>query len=1471
MSEGGDQIPISRLETQVEADASSANAELSGHSDQLRRTSQEAQRLGRASVEMGEQINRSVDDVRKLREELKAEQRTLEDLQKFQAGAARGGGIPQVDDAVRQSQERIAALKATIGDTGNEAVRAGAKMRETFLGTVSSVQDLERHLVALKETQRQGILTGTVTPDIAQEIRRTEAFLRSLNDTTRASARDMSQNFLATASSVDVIRQRLQALQEMQRRGAAAGVRTVGLPEEIARTTRVLKQVDDALDGHTRKLGGTAATYNIARSAVNTLNTEIVRMAGLSIPGLGQMEGVAAGLAERMTGLGAAGSLATFGVLAVGTAAVTSGIAMTIMGAQVQEATAKIATSSNISVEAAAAQENAFRTLRAGGVEASEAYANIAGMLRTYNGQALTTAQATDFMSAAQDGATATGQRLLHVTEGFARAMVATHTPLSQSRELMNVLYITSLNTGVSISQLGLAAARMVERTGAAAPSVRDLGIALTLAAQAGAQGQEGLEPVDNLIRTIANSSGPAKQNLDALGVSIAKNASGGIDLAETLINLKPAYEGLANDSQRYALAQQLAGQGAPVLQAMLKLTEADIRNIIKSYDDSNRVSKDAETHASTLGGMMGRLATQARDAAGATGNELAGSFVQAGDNADQFGSIINKLTSGLRDYNKEKERSSRLRAEPGSPIATIEQPKTSQAQSDVERVEAATQAARRERRDAQEMAAQAAAAQAAAAQAAAAQPPGLDIESLRRQQETLTSLTSEAQRLHLAMVATTADTNIPDETKKGVNDYLAALTQVEAAIQRAYDPAKPQETANRLAQLKTLTDQYDEAVQSLTRTNSDADRARAQGIQVQIDLLNQRFQREDIGRQQDQRNEAFRKQQAAEIARQNREAREADPLAGLAQALQKDREDLIGTAGQVMGDLNKAIELKGQQGARAAGEAFGNEARKWGEELEKAGVENWEASFNRLVELGRAAIATGSPGFVSDIRDMLREGEAAVQQANIGRAMADAMAKANAQMLEQQARVTDQLLRAQVTAADARAQALQTEVDREYDVWAGRQIERLETADRNGRELLRIREQWGREDTDREVQRLRVQADAQENANRAARDRAQDQARALRDLSDQQTRALADTTRQRGREDVDAAYEHQKRITEIQRQAALSGTTQDPTAVAKQIAEENYSYQQSIKDRTRKRGQDDAEAAIKQAQQVADAQRRQAEQVADANRKATEQASDLRRRQREETDDLGKTRTRQIQAREQQQQDAEWLKDQRLIHEQAFFRDADTIAQQRLQNELSRINARYQHEEERNATASERIQLKRAHDEEIAAIRAEERFRRITPEQSLEQQNEVELRFTRQSIELDTRLRAREQQIDQQLAQSIAGRQRYDPRFAPQNIPFEQTRQYKPPTPSFGRSAFAGAGTESLFAPLENQAKSWVLQFMGQAPSQEPLPVILPDQQIQEIIDGVGNLPPIEMDGEVVESQTSRIRRTQNRARTLG
>src|SRR5581483_10310813 len=551
------------------------------------------------------------------------------------------------------------------------------------------------------------------------------------------------------------------------------------------------------------------------------------------------------------------------------------------------------------------------------------------------------------------------------------------------------------------------------------------------------------------------------------------------------------------------------------------------------------------------------------------------------------------------------------------------------------------------------------------------------DYTAAQQRAQQLAEMGAEGRRLNEAaqklmeLEQTPGPLGANDEKVREQKDaLLSAAKEIEQAWQSTLARTDPAEYARRVGLI-------DQAVDTL---NQGVDGATTESI-ANLDSLMAELGRADTQAKVDKANGEDAKRAAAdakraadEAARQQRASFEADPLLGIRQSMQKDRDDLIGTAGSVMADLQNAVALKGQQGARAAGEAFGQEARKWGEELQKAGVPGWEDAFNHLMALAETAVVTGSPDVLAAIHQMLAQGEASVRDAEVGRAMAEVMAKAGLEVLEGQNKFDDQLAGAAASAADARLTALQSEGDREYDVWASHQVDMLNRQSQFDLESQRLAERRSEEDIDRAEERGRALADLDEQQHRAEQDRATQAARTLADLQSGQSRSVEETNRARRREDADASHEHDERLKQI----GLAGGSD----VAKRLADENASYQQQVSDRARKRQEDDAESTIKREEQLADAQKRTSEQQVDDELRLNGPGG---------------------------------LREQ---HEQAFHVDAEAKAQQRFLDDQLRIDAKYQHEVDAALGAQAQIEARAEHERISGGIDAQARAGQITPDE---------------------------------------------------------------------------------------------------------------------------------------------------------
>lgn len=169
--------------------------------------------------------------------------------------------------------------------------------------------------------------------------------------------------------------------------------------------------------------------------------------------------------------------LSGWGLAAVAAGAV--GFAAIDMGEKMQSADAAIATSSGISVKAATAIGNAFLntagTSEFSGHEMAEAFATVAGQLKSTEGAALDSHSALTFMTAAQNLATAKQIDLGTATQTLAGVMQAFHTPVAQASQVTDDLFNASAATGQGVDTLGAALEKVRSKMGAFAPPVGQL------------------------------------------------------------------------------------------------------------------------------------------------------------------------------------------------------------------------------------------------------------------------------------------------------------------------------------------------------------------------------------------------------------------------------------------------------------------------------------------------------------------------------------------------------------------------------------------------------------------------------------------------------------------------------------------------------------------------------------------------------------------------------------------------------------------------------------------------------------------------------------------------------------------------------------------------------------------------------------------------------------------------------------
>jgi TP901 family phage tail tape measure protein len=363
--------------------------------------------------------------------------------------------------------------------------------------------------------------------------------------------------------------------------------------------------------------GLSTATKDIGKETESALKSSTGRMEGIVNDFTGKAK-------TSLQGLGVPESLLSGPAVAtVAFAAVAAGAVD--LGAKMQSATARIAAMSGVSTKAASDIGNAFLTTAGttefSATEMANAYAQVAGQLKSTEGQALNSKQALDFMTSANDLATASGNDLNTTTSVLASTMQAFKIPAKGASDAANVLFNISKSTGQQLATVGQQLDMLKAKLGATAPPMADLGALMVDLTNNGITGRASMMVLNGAATALANTLGKqtattklAESTLAAYGLS-ATNAKGQLTpMSDIIAGLAPKYATMTK-------AQQLATSEAIFGTAAAKGMTQVINAGAAAYDKAraavtahNAVSAAAAKQDATLSGQLKILKTDVID-----------------------------------------------------------------------------------------------------------------------------------------------------------------------------------------------------------------------------------------------------------------------------------------------------------------------------------------------------------------------------------------------------------------------------------------------------------------------------------------------------------------------------------------------------------------------------------------------------------------------------------------------------------------------------------------------------------------------------------------------------------------------------------------------------------------------------------------------------------------------------------------
>lgn len=263
-------------------------------------------------------------------------------------------------------------------------------------------------------------------------------------------------------------------------------------------TSHATENMADDIEEHTSRSGGAFKRMGtIIGDGLNDLGVPIAATQG-------KLAGVGEAAEGAETGLGGLALGAAAVVAAIGAASVDLGIHM-------EDADAKIAAATGISVDAAKRIGAAFLDLGGktefSGETLANAYATVAGELKNTEGATLNAAQAQRVMAAASNLAVGTQTDLGSATQAVAGIMQAFGLKTAAAAHVSDVLYSASEATGTSVSGLAGQLEKARAKMGDLAPTVGGLSALLVDLAHAGITGRPAMSVLNSALTALGKTS----------------------------------------------------------------------------------------------------------------------------------------------------------------------------------------------------------------------------------------------------------------------------------------------------------------------------------------------------------------------------------------------------------------------------------------------------------------------------------------------------------------------------------------------------------------------------------------------------------------------------------------------------------------------------------------------------------------------------------------------------------------------------------------------------------------------------------------------------------------------------------------------------------------------------------------------------------------------------------------------------
>jgi TP901 family phage tail tape measure protein len=314
------------------------------------------------------------------------------------------------------------------------------------------------------------------------------------------------------------------------------------------------------------------------------------------------------------------------GELAAGGLAITAAASIDL-GMKSEKSAAMIQSASGVSAAAAKKLEDQFLatggTAEDSGEKIGEAYAAVAGQLKTVEGRALTNSQAMKVMDAAMDLNTATGGELKSTTESLAKVMLVYGLNAGQASKASDILYNASSATGASIEEVAQAIDQMHGKLGAAAPDLKDTAGLLDEFAKQGIKGRQSTTALSGVFNTLLGGGKDVTAMSKELGLEVFTSTGKFVGLHSIITQLQPKLEKLAPQFQLEATKALFGATANKQLLDIIEQGPKAFEGAAAAASKAGTAHHAAAVQSADLEGEYRKLKATAEDVGGEFGEVL--------------------------------------------------------------------------------------------------------------------------------------------------------------------------------------------------------------------------------------------------------------------------------------------------------------------------------------------------------------------------------------------------------------------------------------------------------------------------------------------------------------------------------------------------------------------------------------------------------------------------------------------------------------------------------------------------------------------------------------------------------------------------------------------------------------------------------------------------------------------------------